>query len=508
LCTSNDGFIADESGGVDWIPLNKGKEDYGFKDFINKQDAVVMGRKTYDWYMEFDATGDMWPWRREVPVFVLTNRGGMMPGRGRPVKGSMEEVLKRIRESCGPDMKNLYVDGGETIRQFMDAGLLSSLCISKFLGVELGSGVPLMKEKGSDVLSAMKPEYKVYEGGLEQATYNFDTGGKREREGGGRGGEADYSGLGLGEKEIEITEYIWSQCKDVKERRSGLGVLGNRGGGGDEQEGDIYNPNEIIMAPIGIIDTTVKIDPSAWTRAVKCPPPAQTGVIFLVYPHITRRQSGLPPSMRRSGYIDPWLERQNGERQRLQKRAAQAAANRASMGVFGSLFGGAGGGGGGGELGRLPTLEERKRYMVEGVMRKSLQALGMLHKLDVAHRSLGADSIVLTSENAEEDLRNFGAEVSSLYGCNVDALRIVFTDLGFAGKISESYRDAEFCSRASGYGLKLSGSSSIGLTSFAIAEDLHALGVVFLDILFNGVLTKAGAAGGSIICMWTFLREM
>ena len=36
---------------------------------------------------------------------------------------------------------------------------------------------------------------------------------------------------------------------------------------------------------------------------------------------------------------------------------------------------------------------------------------------------------------------------------------------------------------------------SIGLTSLAIAEDLHALGVVFLDILFNGVLTKAGAAG-------------
>lgn len=108
----------------------------------------------------------------------------------------------------------------------MDAGLLSSLCISKFLGVELGSGVPLMKEKGSDVLSAMKPEYKVYEGGLEQATYNFDTGGKREREGGGRGGEADYSGLGLGEKEIEITEYILSQCKDVKERRSGEGEGG------------------------------------------------------------------------------------------------------------------------------------------------------------------------------------------------------------------------------------------------------------------------------------------
>ena len=237
---------------------------------------------------------------------------------------------------------------------------------------------------------------------------------------------------------------------------------------------------------------------AAWTRAVKCPPPAQTGVIFLVYPLITRKQSGLPPSMRRSGYLDPWADRQSSERQRLQRRAAQAAASRASMGVFGSLFGGGGGSAmERGDLGKLPTLEERKRYMVEGVMRKSLEALGRLHKLDVAHRSLGADSIVMTSAKAEEDLRNFGAEGSSIYGRDPAALQIVFTDLGFAGKISESHTDAEFCSRASGYGLKLSGSSSIGLTGFAIAEDLHALGVVFLDVLFNGVLTTVGPAGGS-----------
>ena len=52
LCTSNDGYIADEGGGVDWIPgPSDPNEDYGYKEFIGKQDAVLMGRKTYDWYM-------------------------------------------------------------------------------------------------------------------------------------------------------------------------------------------------------------------------------------------------------------------------------------------------------------------------------------------------------------------------------------------------------------------------------------------------------------------------
>ena len=56
----------------------------------------------------------------------------------------------------------------------------------------------------------------------------------------------------------------------------------------------MYDPSEIIYAPVGVIDTKVKIDPIAWTRAVKCPPPDQNAV-FLLYPLLTRRQSGLPP---------------------------------------------------------------------------------------------------------------------------------------------------------------------------------------------------------------------
>ena len=36
---------------------------------------------------------------------------------------------------------------------------------------------------------------------------------------------------------------------------------------------------------------------------------------------------------------------------------------------------------------------------------------------------------------------------------------------------------------------------SLGLTSFAIAEDIHALGVVFFEILFTGALIPSSSGG-------------
>ena len=51
IATSLDGFIARTDGGIDWLtsgPSPQGGEDYGYADFINAIDALVMGRRTYE----------------------------------------------------------------------------------------------------------------------------------------------------------------------------------------------------------------------------------------------------------------------------------------------------------------------------------------------------------------------------------------------------------------------------------------------------------------------------
>ena len=58
------------------------------------------------------------------------------------------------------------------------------------------------------------------------------------------------------------------------------------------------------------------------------------------------------------------------------------------------------------------------------------------------------------------------------------------SDFGFAGLLEDSAKDQEFISRARSFGLSFrTGDTSLVTTNFAMAEDLHALGFVFLGLL-------------------------
>ena len=61
VASSLDGYIADENGGVDWLPDPVEGEDFGYGEFYDGIDALLMGRRTYDQVRGF---GD-WPRIRE-----------------------------------------------------------------------------------------------------------------------------------------------------------------------------------------------------------------------------------------------------------------------------------------------------------------------------------------------------------------------------------------------------------------------------------------------------------
>ena len=69
IATSLDGYIATISGGLDWLDNfpNPTESDYGFFQFMDGIDAVVMGRNTYEVVLNFE------PWPYEKKVFVLSN---------------------------------------------------------------------------------------------------------------------------------------------------------------------------------------------------------------------------------------------------------------------------------------------------------------------------------------------------------------------------------------------------------------------------------------------------
>jgi dihydrofolate reductase len=54
IATSLDGFIAQRDGALDWLPVD-GVEPHGYDEFIATVDAIVIGRKTFETVLMFDA---------------------------------------------------------------------------------------------------------------------------------------------------------------------------------------------------------------------------------------------------------------------------------------------------------------------------------------------------------------------------------------------------------------------------------------------------------------------
>lgn len=163
LALSLDGFIAREDGGIDWLmkyedPEN---EDYGFRAFFDSVDVLIMGRNTYDVARSFDS----WPYG-DKRMIVLTHRPLEAKHNEQAHSGSLESLVEALG---GEGVRRIYLDGGNTIRQGLAAGLVDSMTLT-IIPTLLGKGIPLF---GADVPESdwKLTESKSFVNGLLQVRY-------------------------------------------------------------------------------------------------------------------------------------------------------------------------------------------------------------------------------------------------------------------------------------------------------------------------------------------------
>lgn len=159
IAMSLDGFIAREDGSVDWLSaVQVPGEDYGYQAFFDTVDALVLGRKTYELALGFEA----WPYAGKRVVVMTGQRRESRHGEtfhAGPVEAAMDGLS---------GARHVYVDGGATIRSFLRVGLIDDVTVS-MVPVLLGRGVALFGEGAAAKLRLESS--RAYPSGLVQLRY-------------------------------------------------------------------------------------------------------------------------------------------------------------------------------------------------------------------------------------------------------------------------------------------------------------------------------------------------
>lgn len=150
IASSADGYIARLDGSVDWLNRKRPKGNYGMGEFYKSIDTKLLGRKTYDFALDFQKRESraVFDPRFRYYVFTRTLPKSSAPEGVEIVKQSIKQFAKRLRAEKG---KNIWMMGGAgIIASFLDAGEIDEFIIHvipKFIG----EGIPLIAPRHRDV---------------------------------------------------------------------------------------------------------------------------------------------------------------------------------------------------------------------------------------------------------------------------------------------------------------------------------------------------------------------
>ncbi len=164
--TSVDGFIARPNGDLDFLPEGGG-EPHGYTEFFSSVDAIVIGRKTFETVLAFEA----WPYG-DKRVVVLSNR----PVDFTSVRGGVVEQMAGppadiVSQLAATGAHHLYIDGGVTIQGFLRAGVIHRLVITR-VPVLIGRGIPLFGSLPHDI-HLKHVSTRHFPSGLVQSEYHL-----------------------------------------------------------------------------------------------------------------------------------------------------------------------------------------------------------------------------------------------------------------------------------------------------------------------------------------------
>lgn len=168
MAASLDGFIARKDGKTDWLETSDEYADGQDMDpeflraFLATIDCYVMGSRTYETALGFEARGFGWAYG-EKPVFVLTTRD--LPRTRDSVEFVSGDLEPLINERLKRNYASIWVVGGAAVAgETMRRGLADEVRFS-IMPIAIGEGITFFKALGRDVPLHLL-EVKAYKSGI------------------------------------------------------------------------------------------------------------------------------------------------------------------------------------------------------------------------------------------------------------------------------------------------------------------------------------------------------
>jgi dihydrofolate reductase len=173
MAASLDGFIARKDGSVDWLETS---DEFVAGDtidpdsvqaFLKTIDCYVMGSRTYETALRFEAQGLGWSYGNK-PTFVLTSRE--LPRTRDTVEFHSGALTPFVNGRLRPTFRSIwFVGGGVVAAECLRLGLADEVRYS-ILPILIGDGIRFFERLDRDVALHLA-EVKAYKSGMVELRY-------------------------------------------------------------------------------------------------------------------------------------------------------------------------------------------------------------------------------------------------------------------------------------------------------------------------------------------------
>ena len=173
MVASLDGFIARKDGSVDWMETadefagGETMDPEFVETFLKTIDCYVMGSRTYETALRFEAQGLGWAYG-DRPTFVLTSRD--LPRTRDTIEFYSGDLTPFVNERLRPRFRSIwFVGGGLVSGECLRLGLADEVRYS-IVPIVIGEGIAFFEKLGKDIALHLA-EVKAYKSGMVELRY-------------------------------------------------------------------------------------------------------------------------------------------------------------------------------------------------------------------------------------------------------------------------------------------------------------------------------------------------